>query len=107
MARVSQWTPEAEADLIHRRDVLRQKWPDIAHGMGKSLRNIERRYHEMKAAEPKPRRAPLHEELGIATHVHRQAILDGYRKGMWDHQTDVGSHNHLYRESITLAGASS
>ena len=49
---------------------------------------------------------PLHARLGIATHVHRQAILNDPRMREWDQETRVWSHNHLYRDSITLAGVS-
>ncbi len=47
---------------------------------------------------------PLHVALGIATHVHRQAILNDPRSHEWDSVTRVYSHNHLFRDSITLAG---
>lgn len=49
--------------------------------------------------------APLHRRLGIETHVHRQAILSDPRIKQWDAITRVYSFNHLFRESITLAGA--
>ena len=51
------------------------------------------------------RLAPLHRRLGIATHVVRQVILNDPRMREWDAETRVWSHNHLYRDSITLAGA--
>lgn len=47
--------------------------------------------------------APLHRRLGIVTRIHRQAILNDPRFRAWDALTRVYSHNHLYRESITLA----
>lgn len=49
--------------------------------------------------------APLHRRLGIQTHTHRQAILDDPRFKLWDPVTRVTARNHLYRETITLAGA--
>lgn len=101
----SLWTPEADADLIRRRTVLHQKWHDIAFIMKKSRRNVVRRYGQIvEPVRRGPRRQPLHEELGILTHVHRQAILSD-RVGQWDEVTEVWSFNHLFRESITLAGA--
>lgn len=51
------------------------------------------------------RAIPLHRRLGIETHVHRQAILADPRIGQWDSVTRVWSFNHLFRDSITLAGA--
>jgi hypothetical protein len=48
---------------------------------------------------------PLHVRLGIETHVHRQAVLSDPRIKQWDAEARVYSFNHLYRESITLAGA--
>jgi hypothetical protein len=101
----SAWTPESDADLIRRRDGLHQKWNDIAFIMGKSRRNVERRHRQIVEPVRKPRGIPLHQELGILTHIHRQAILVDTRNGMWDELAQVWSHSHLYRESITLAGA--
>lgn len=49
--------------------------------------------------------APLHRRLGIETHVHRQAILSDPRFRQWDSVTRVWSFNHLFRDSVTLAGA--
>ena len=58
--------------------------------------------------------APLHRRLGIATHVHRQAVLldiiplgrGGRSKTTWDYDpvNRVWSNNHLFRASVTLAG---
>jgi hypothetical protein len=47
--------------------------------------------------------APLHRRLGIRTFVHRQAILNDPRTRAWDRITRSWSHQHLFRESITLA----
>lgn len=47
--------------------------------------------------------APLHRRLGIVTQTVRQAILNDPRFRDWDAVARVYSHNHLYRESITLA----
>lgn len=59
--------------------------------------------------------APLHRRMGIATHVHRQAVLHdvvplgrGTRSResfAYDAVNRVWSNNHLYRASITLPGA--
>lgn len=53
---------------------------------------------------------PLHIRLGIATYVHRQAILTDTsenfgRKAFWsfDPVTRVGPNNHLFRQNVTLA----
>jgi len=48
---------------------------------------------------------PLHVALGIKTHVHRQAILNDPRFRVFDWQSRSWNHQHLFRESITLAGA--
>ncbi len=47
--------------------------------------------------------APLHRRLGIKTFVYRQAILNDPRQREWDPVTRVYSHNHLFRDNITLA----
>lgn len=52
---------------------------------------------------PSDETAPLHQQLGIATRVHRQAILYENRWRKWDATTRVYSDSHLYRESVTLA----
>lgn len=57
---------------------------------------------DSKRAEPK---RSLHLALGIKTFVHRQAILNDPRIHKFDRLTWTRSHNHLYRESITLASA--
>jgi hypothetical protein len=50
------------------------------------------------------RGVPLHKRLGIRTHVHRQAILNDPRKGSFDWVSHSWSHQHTFRDSITLAG---
>ena len=47
----------------------------------------------------------LHKRLGIATHVHRQAILSDPRFRVWDDVTRSWCHQHVFRYSVTLAGA--
>lgn len=48
--------------------------------------------------------APLHRRLGIRTTVYRMAILDDPRMGRrFDWIERVWSHQHRYRQSITLA----
>lgn len=49
--------------------------------------------------------APLHRRLGIATHVRRQAVLNDPRLHAWDPISRTYSHQHLFRQNITLAGA--
>lgn len=65
----------------------------------------EYRRQERRAGK-RPRRPslPLHIKLGIETTIVRVAILDDPRMGRrFDRQSRAYSHNHLYRESITLA----
>jgi hypothetical protein len=51
--------------------------------------------------------ASLHRQLGIETHVHRQAILYDPRCGRrYDWIARSWNHEHTYRETVTLAGAS-
>lgn len=50
-------------------------------------------------------RMPLHQRLGIETHVHRQAILNHPNEHKYDQITRSWSQQHPYRESVTLAGA--
>lgn len=74
-----------------------------------------RRAHKLKLrdalraeriANPRERRGALHPQLGIKTFVHRQAILPDFRHRLkFDPVSWSRSNNHLYRESITLAGA--
>lgn len=47
--------------------------------------------------------APLHRRLGIRTYIHRQAILNDPRFRTFDWITRSWSHQHIFRESITLA----
>ena len=57
----------------------------------------------------------LHARLGIATHVHRQAVLTDPGGGVsfgvsvrnlsYDALNRVWSNSHLFRASVTLAGA--
>lgn len=58
---------------------------------------------------------PLHKRLGIVTHVHRQAVLTDPGGGVsfgvsirnlsYDTLNRVWSNSHLFRASVTLAGA--
>lgn len=47
--------------------------------------------------------APLHRRLGIKTYVQRVAILNDPRTRLYDWTTRSWSHQHLFRQSITLA----
>ena len=47
--------------------------------------------------------APLHRRMGIRTKVHRQAILCDPRFHQWDPVSRTYSHQHLFRDNITLA----
>lgn len=68
---------------------------------------VNREWHRRRKAEIRAelRAVPLHRRMGIATHVHRQAILSDPRIKQWDATARVFSFSHLYRESITLPGA--
>lgn len=76
-----------------------------------SARNDWRReFMRQKRAECVPVLVPLHVRMGIATYVHRQAILTDTsenfgRKAFWsfDPVTRVGPNNHLFRQNVTLA----
>lgn len=105
---------QADLDLlVHKREVENKKFIDIAAEMGRPEGSCWRRYTQIVAArdpapsivpEPKPRRIPFHEEMGIKTYTHMQAILcspyDG-RLGQGVKSQPVNSH--WYRYPITLA----
>lgn len=65
-------------------------------------REHKRKLRQIEAA--RRRAMPLHAKLGIETIIVRVAILDDPRMGRrFDAQSRAYSHNHLYRESVTLA----
>lgn len=47
--------------------------------------------------------APLHRRLGIKTFVWRQAILNDPRMRNYDWTSRSWSHQHIFRQDITLA----
>lgn len=112
MVWVTTWTAESDALLLLKRNEKHMTWGDIALDLGKSISCCHRRWNELTPKVEAPIAAPapqqfkaLHVRLGIKTHIHRQAILADPRIGQWDEVNRVSSFNHLFRESITLAGA--
>ena len=99
------WSQEDLDTLVFKRETERKKWKVIAAEMNRPLKTCYDRYGKVLRLRPapsivpeeKPRSIRLHEELGIQTYVHRQAILSD-PNGVW------GSHssNHWYRVNITL-----
>ena len=110
----STWTPEQDAELVRLRNVERVGLVSVARILGKSKSCCSRRHRELckrddivapSAPASAPARAePLHCQLGIKTHPHRQAILNDPRIRCFDDVSGTFSHNHLYRATITLAG---
>lgn len=70
------------------------------------MRIALRSFAQIRAEAVREKRGePLHRRMGIATHVHRQAILDDPRLGRrYDVTSRAWNHQHIYRESVTLAG---
>lgn len=103
---------QADLDLlVHKREVEKKKYPVIAQEMGRPEGSCWRRYMQIAAArdpapsivpEPKHRRGvPFHQQLGIETYTHMQAVL-------WDPAGRLGNKRrmadlHTYRMPITLA----
>lgn len=108
------WT-QADLDLlVHKREVEKKTFSDIAQDMGRPEGSCWRRYVQIaKAREPapsivpaqRPRRIPFHREMGIETYVHHQAVLhspfDGRRSAGWMKVQPV--YAHWYRVPVTLA----
>lgn len=105
---------QADLDLlVHKREVEKKKYPEIAQEMGRPEGSCWRRYTQIVAArEPAPsivpetkhrRGVPFHRQLGIETYTHMQAVLcspyDG-RLGQGVKSQPVNSH--WYRYPITL-----
>jgi hypothetical protein len=103
--------PQADLDLlVQKREVEKRKFVDIAAEMGRPEGSCWRRYTQIVAArepapsiipEPRPRRLSFHEQMGIKTYVHMQAILfdPAGILGNKRLRTDL----HTYRMPITLA----
>jgi hypothetical protein len=112
----STWTPEQDAELLRLRDVERMGIAGVARILGKSKSCCSRRHRELRrldgraiVVEPVPALVaaapePLHRQLGIKTHTHRQVILNDPHIRCFDEVSGTFSHNHLYRAEITLAG---
>lgn len=111
---IDKWSPDDLKQLVHKREVERKSFAAIAVEMGQNEGSCGRRYREIVAArpredvpQPRPGRRPalVHEELGIETYTHMQAILhspfDGRRSAGWLKKQPV--YAHWYRMPITLA----
>jgi hypothetical protein len=111
---VDKWSLEDLKQLVYKREVEKKSFPAIAIELGQNEGSCGRRYREIVALrkpeeEPQPRPGrrptPLHEELGIETYVHQQAILhspfDGRRSAGWMKVQPV--YAHWYRVPVTLA----
>ncbi|WP_441235638.1 hypothetical protein [Bradyrhizobium sp. 930_D9_N1_4] len=108
-----QWSADDLKQLVHKREVEGKSYPEIAVEMSRNMGSVGRRYRELVAArpqieEPKPRsgRRPalLHEELGIETYTHMQAILFSPHDGRFGKGIKSQPMNsHWYRYPITLA----
>lgn len=104
------WSDDDLDLLVFKRGKERKKWSVIASEMNRPLGTCFHRYNKIMqesepapsiVPEPKPRKLSLHEELGIKTFVHRQAILfdpHGSKGRNWE-RTDA----HWYRYNVTLA----
>jgi hypothetical protein len=108
---VDKWSLEDLKQLVFKREVERKSFPAIAVELGKNEGSCGRRYREIVALrepeEPKPRPGrrptPLHEELGIKTYTHMQALLFSPHDGRFG--TGIKSqpmNAHWYRYPITL-----
>lgn len=109
--RLSLWS-EADLELlVEKREIEGKKWHVIAAEMSRPLGTCSDRYYRIVRARepapsiiPEPRKPSLHEEMGIETQVYRVPVLDDPRLGRrYDQIGCAWSHQHRYRESITLA----
>jgi hypothetical protein len=100
---------QADLDLlVSKREVEKKTFVAIAVEMQRPEGSCWRRYVQIVAARgqivvsrQKPRHIPLHEQMGIATYIHMQAILcdpNGIRGNK-----QVQNNAHWYRMPITLA----
>ncbi len=111
---VDGWS-QADLDrLVTLREVEKKKFREIAAEMNRPEGTCFHRYTKIvRAREPspsivpeeKPRRVPLHEQLGIKTYVHMQAILHGPFDGRRAGGALKGNYiqSHWYRVPVTLA----
>lgn len=103
------WSQADLEELVYKREIERKCFRVIGDEMKRPLKTCYDRYVKVLRIRPappivpdvKPRLVPLHEELGIETFVHRQAILcdpNGIRGNK-----SLQSGSHWYRMEITLA----
>jgi hypothetical protein len=102
---------QADLDLlVHKREVEKRKFIDIAEDMGRPEGSCWRRYVQIVAArapapsivpEPRPRRIPFHQQLGIETYTHMQAILFDPAGRLGNSRLETSAHS--YRMPITLS----
>lgn len=104
------WSQSDLDMLVHKREVEKKTFVEIAQEMERPEGSCWRRYTQIVTArdpapsivpEPKPRRLSFHQQLGIKTYTHMQAVL-------WDPAGRLGNKRrmtdlHTYRMPITLA----
>lgn len=104
------WSQDDLDSVVYKREVERKKWHIIATEMGRPLKTCYDRYGKVLRLRPapvfvepapKPKPLSLHEELGIQTYVHRQAILCDPNGVHGSRSTKCGFH--WFRVEITLA----
>lgn len=111
---IDKWSPDDLRQLVYKREVEKKSFAAIAVEMGQNEGSCGRRYREIVAARepeeerpaPRPGRRPalLHEELGIETYTHMQALLFSPHDGRFGVGIKSQSMNsHWYRYPITLA----
>jgi len=106
---LDKWSADDLKQLVHKREVERKSFAAIAVEMNQNEGSCGRRYREIVAARPaeerKPRAGrrpvPVHQELGIETYTHMQAILCD-PSGTWGNKKRP-AFAHWYRMPITLA----
>lgn len=102
------WTEPDLETLVHKREVEKKRWAVIASEMNRPLATCFHRYNAIRLArapsivpQPRPGPRPLHEQLGIRTFVHRQAILCD-PNGRYGNSRE-NTNDHTYRVNVTLA----
>jgi hypothetical protein len=101
---------QSDLDLLtHKREVEKKTFIAIAEEMQRPEGSCWRRYTQIVAArEPapsiipadRPRRLSFHEQMGIKTYTHMQAILFDPAGRLGNSRREFG---HSYRMPITLA----
>lgn len=110
---IDKWSPEDLKQLIYKREIEGKSFAAIAVELGQNEGSCGRRYRQLVALrepeltpKPRPGRRPpsLHEELGIETYTHMQALLFSPHDGRFGVGIKSQPMNaHWYRYPITLA----